>query len=356
MFIHKLHLTNFKNHEKKSFDFDKEIIAFTGLNGVGKTNVLDAIYFLSIGKSYFSSTDKSAIRNGTDFFRLEMDIKNDDKHRVVITNQLGKRKQIAVDDALYEKNSTHVGRFPVVVVSPNDQVLITGGSEERRRFMDQSLSQLNREYLQALLKYNQALKQRNALLKNAEEKGLDKKLLSIYDDELCQQAEIIYAHRLAFFEDIQAYFKESFTALSEKDEGFKLRYVSQLGKRGLCDLLQENLKRDIILRRTTQGIHKDDVKFEMSGQLIKDFGSQGQQKTFLIALKLTQFNFLKAHLKKVPLFIVDDIFDKLDPRRSKNLIEFLNMQQGQVFISHTSSDTFEELDDLPIQIIAIGDE
>lgn len=356
MFIHKLHLTNFKNHEKKHFDFDKEIIAFTGLNGVGKTNVLDAIYFLAIGKSYFSSSDKAGIRHGEDFFRLQMEIKDDEVHQVVVTNQVGKKKQISLDDEVYEKNATHVGRFPVVVVSPNDHVLISGGSEERRKFMDQSLSQLDKAYLQALMIYNRALKQRNALLKYAEEKGLDEKLLTIYDDELCQQAAIIYKRRSAFFEDIQAYFKESFTALSEKDEGFTMRYSSQLSKKSLRELLKENLRRDLILRRTTQGIHKDDVKFEMREQALKDFGSQGQQKTFLIALKLTQFNFLKARLNKVPLFIVDDIFDKLDPQRSNNLIEFLNEQQGQVFISHTSSETFERLTNLPIQIIAIGDE
>ena len=210
MFIHKLHLTNFKNHEKKSYDFQKEIVAFTGLNGVGKTNVLDAIYFLSIGKSYFSSTDKAAIRNGEDFFRLEMTIEDTAKHQVVVTNQLGKRKQIAVDGEPYEKNSTHVGNFPVVVVSPNDHVLITGGSEERRKFIDQSLSQLNKEYLRALMAYNQALKQRNALLKQAEDRGLDKELLNFYDSKLCEEAEIIYEHRLAFFEDIQAFFKQSF--------------------------------------------------------------------------------------------------------------------------------------------------
>jgi DNA replication and repair protein RecF len=353
MFIRQLHLTNYKNHLKKNFLFDESMHAFVGLNGVGKTNILDAIYTLCIGKSYFNTADKNCIKQGEQFFRLEMNLEDLEAKKVVVTFELGKKKRILVDDIPYAKNSGHVGHFPAVMVSPNDNQLIIGGSEERRRFIDLTLSQVSAEYMQHLMKYNSVIKQRNALLKQAEERGLNKNLLAVYDESLCLHAAFIFNMRQVFFENIKAYFEKSFEFLSTKNEGFSMQYKSDLIQGNYADLLKQSLQKDLILRRTNKGVHKDDITFLMELDALKDFGSQGQQKTFLLALKLTQFNFLKAQLNKVPLFIIDDVFDKLDSERSQNLVRFLVAQKGQVFISNTDKHIFQNVIDLAVQIIEV---
>ena len=356
MFIHKLHLTNYKNHEKKIFSFKEKMNAFVGLNGAGKTNILDAIYFLCIGKSYFSSYDKHCIKHDEGFFRLQTDIETTGNNDIVLTYELGKRKKIKVNDIPLSKAADHIGHFPIVVVAPNDNVLILGGAAERRKFIDLSISQINRTYLENLIKYNNVLSQRNALLKQIEKKGLNKSLLAIYNEDLISYAKLIFDERKLFIKKIEQFFNESFQYLSAKNEGFSIQYKSDLLEYGLGDLLDNSLQKDIILKRTTKGIHKDDLVFNMGDELLKDFGSQGQQKTFLLALKLTQFNFLKAQLNKVPLFIIDDIFDKLDSKRSQNLVKFLAKQRGQVFISNTDSHIFQNIIDVPMQLIEVENE
>jgi len=353
MFIHKLSLTNYKNHEKKVFSFHEKMNAFIGLNGAGKTNILDALYFLCIGKSYFSSFDKQVVKHDNQFFRLVAEIETDTKNKIVVTYELGKRKKIIVNDIPLLKAANHIGNFPVVVVAPNDNILILGGSSERRKFIDVSISQINRTYLNDLIKYNNVLSQRNALLKQAEKKGIDKSLLAIYNTDLVRLGEQLFQERKKFVQEIESFFKESFQFLSAKNEGFSIKYKSDLQEHSFEELLENSLQKDLILRRTTKGVHKDDLIFSMHNELIKDFGSQGQQKTFLLALKLTQFNFLKDQLNKVPLFIVDDIFDKLDNERSKKLIQFLAEQNAQVFISNTDEHIFQELINLPVEIFKI---
>jgi len=353
MFIRKLQLTNYKNHQKKVFLFDESMHAFVGLNGVGKTNILDSIYTLCIGKSYFNTSEKNCIKQGESFFRLEMNLDDSDAKQVVIAFEQGKKKRILVDEIPYAKNSSHVGRFPAVMVSPNDNQLIIGSAEERRKFIDVTLSQISPEYLQQLVKYNNVLKQRNALLKQAEDRGLDENLLAIYDKILIQYGQFIFKMRNDFFIDIQAYFEKSFEFLAAKNESFKMHYKSDLLAGNFSDLLKQSLQKDLLLRRTNKGIHKDDIVFVMEDDALKDFGSQGQQKTFLLALKLTQFNFLKAQLNKVPLFIIDDIFDKLDSKRSQNLVRFLVEQKSQVFISNTDNHIFQNVMDLDIQIFEV---
>ena len=354
MFIRKLQLTNFKNHQKKVFSFDESMVAFVGLNGVGKTNILDAIYMLSIGKSFFNTSDNNCILQGENFYRLSMDVEDDSLFKLVISYEPGKRKRILVNEIPYAKNSDHVGHFPAVMVSPNDNQLILGTSEDRRKFIDLSLSQISAPYLAHLLKYNSILKQRNALLKQAEEKGLDKNLLAIYNEGLCEHRQFIHELRKVFFNVIQAYFEKSFEFLAAKNENYSLSYKSDLIEGNFKEILEKSLQKDLILRRTTKGIHRDDVLFKMNGESLKEFGSQGQQKTFLLALKLTQFNFLKARLNKVPLFIIDDVFDKLDSKRSQNLVRFLVGQKGQVFISNTDNHIFQHVMELAIQIIEVA--
>ncbi|MCB9256653.1 MAG: DNA replication and repair protein RecF [Chitinophagales bacterium] len=355
MFIRKLQLTNFKNHAKRTFLFEENLLAFVGKNGMGKTNILDAIYFLCIGKSYFSKNDKLCIKQEESFFRLVMEIDDIESKEVILIQELNKRKNIKVDGLAYEKLSDHLGVFPIVIVAPNDNQLILGSAEERRKYMDQTLSQLSRTYLRALLEYNALLKDRNALLKQAEERGLNKALLEIYNQKLSENAQFIYEQRKSFSQNILAYFKESYRLLAGKDEDFNFCYQSDLEHNDLTQLLEKSLNKDLILKRTTKGIHRDDLIFSMGGEALKDFGSQGQQKTFLLALKLTQFNFLKAQLNKVPLFIIDDIFDKLDAERSINLVKFLAEQDAQVFISHTGKDIFQAVLDLPIQLMELTD-
>jgi DNA replication and repair protein RecF len=353
MFIRKLQLTNYKNHQKKVFLFEESMHAFVGLNGVGKTNILDSIYTLCIGKSYFNTSDKNCVKQGENFYRLEMNLIDTAARQVVITFEQGKKKRILVDEIPYAKNSNHVGHFPAVMVSPNDNQLITGNSEERRKFIDVTLAQISPTYLQQLVKYNSVLKQRNALLKQAEYRGLDKNLLAIYNESLSQSGQFIFDMRKTFFLDIQAYFEQSFKFLAAKNEGYKMHYKSDLLQGDFNEQLQQSLQKDLILRRTNKGIHKDDIVFLKEDDTLKDFGSQGQQKTFLLALKLTQFNFLKAQLNKVPLFIIDDIFDKLDSKRSQNLVRFLVEQKGQVFISNTDNLIFQNLMDLTVQIFEV---
>lgn len=338
MFIRKLQLTNFKNHAKLSFSFNKNIVAFVGLNGIGKTNILDALYFLCVGKSYFSTTDKNCIKEDESFFRIEQKItlNNNEENDVVVVLEQNKRKKIVLNDNPIDKLTELVGKFPVVIVAPNDNMIILGGSAERRKFLDYTLSMTDRDYLENIVQYNHYLKQRNALLKLDEGQRINESLLEIYNKHLISLGAYIYEKRSHFIDDLQAFFTESFKYLTAKNENYKLAYNSHLQKETFENLLSKSLKSDIYLQRTTKGIHKDDLEFKIEDKDLKEYGSQGQQKTFILALKLAQYNFIKSKLNKTPIFIIDDIFDKLDIERSQNLIKYLIAQDSQVFISNTS--------------------
>ncbi|MCD8528778.1 MAG: DNA replication and repair protein RecF [Chitinophagales bacterium] len=352
MFIQQLRLTNFKNHEKKVFHFNEKMVAFIGLNGVGKTNCLDAIYFLCIGKSYFTSKDVNCIYNGQDFFRIEMLFNEKEKNVLVL--ETGKKKRIETNGNEIKKLSHFVGKYPVVIIAPNDNMLILGGSEERRKYIDQCLAQTDGVYLENIMKYNKVLKQRNSLLKNAEEKGMDKVLLQIYNEDLNQTAHYIYTKRKEFIEKVIPILESTYAYLSAEAEHVNLTYKSDLEKGEFLKKLEENFQKDILLKRTTKGIHKDDLVFEIENFSLKDYGSQGQQKTYLLALKLAQFQYIKNCTGKTPIFIVDDIFDKLDGQRSKKLMQFLQKEQGQVFLSNTTSSIFDTFEMKQLQIIELN--
>lgn len=344
MFIQQLQLINFKNHEKKSFSFDKKFNCFTGLNGVGKTNILDAIYFMCIGKSYFTSADKNCMKFDEFFFRLSSTFKiEDNEDQIVVKFEKGKRKKIELNEAPVVKLADYVGRYPVVIVAPDDNVLILGASDERRKFIDQTLSQADNAYLKALTIYQKVLSQRNALLKNAEKKGLDKSLLEVYNTQLIPLGESIFSKRKAFVKEIEPYFNAIYKAISKGKELFVLNYKSHLLEEKFSDLLNGSFQKDLILQRTTKGIHRDDIIFSMNNEALKTFGSQGQQKTFLLALKLAQYEFLKKQKGIDPIFLIDDMFDKLDSERGSNLLSYIANSINQVFLTHTNKSDLEPM-------------
>lgn len=343
MNIQKIHIINYKNHKNLSLEFNKNIVCIVGKNGIGKTNILDAIYYSCIGKSYFTSSDKNCVHYDEDFFRLETEFISDKKHdstqKIIISFQ--KKKKITLEDLLIKKLSDYIGHFPIVVIAPDDNIILLGGSEERRKIIDQTLMQTDKEYFSKLLKYNKFISQRNALLKNSYDSILDMNLLEIYNQELIPLANYIHSKREDFIKELLIFFNKAFSYISNDKEVFKIEYLSTLNEYSYENLLKENLEKDKILRRTTTGIHRDDLEFFMNDVKIKTFGSQGQQKTFLLALKLAQHDYLQNKLNKSVFFIIDDIFDKIDSQRSKNLISFVSEHIGQVFVSYTNKTILE---------------
>jgi len=338
VFLRKLTLLNFKNHPQRDFVFSKKINSVIGNNGIGKTNMLDAVYYLCLTKSYFSSNDAQNILFSKDFFRLHGLCEHDDStYEIVYKLQSGRKKDLVVNDVNVPKMSQHIGQFPVVMIAPDDNLLILGGSEERRRFIDSTISQVNPAYLEWLMQYNKILAQRNAALKDfAEKNSFDKTLLETYNIRLSSLGTSIYDARKIVIEKLQPIFKKMYADLSLERDAVRFNYVSQLHDKPLAVLLEENLKRDLILQRTESGIHKDDIDFFMNDQKIKRFGSQGQQKSFVIALKFCEFQFIAEAKGFKPLLLIDDIFDKLDPDRSKQLISMIASENfGQVFLTDT---------------------
>jgi len=346
MVLQKLSLLNYKNFETQSFDFDPKINCFVGHNGVGKTNVLDAIYHLSFGKSYFNPITSQNIRHGQDFFVIEGEYNKDERtEKVLVSAKKGQKKIIKRNAKAYEKFSEHIGFLPLVIISPSDRDLIIEGSETRRKFIDGVISQGDGQYLQTLIKYNKVLAQRNSLLKYfAANNTHSQDTLDIYDEQLFTYGTEIYQKRNAFLEIFKPIFLDRYKAISNGNEQVHLIYKSQLQEKDLQSLLKENITKDKITQYTNFGIHKDDLNFEIDGHPIKKFGSQGQQKSYLIALKLAQFDFIKKQKKANPILLLDDIFDKLDEKRVAQIIELVDAENfGQLFISDTHGDRTEKV-------------
>ena len=344
MILKKLSLINYKNFDARSFEFDDKINCFVGPNGIGKTNVLDAIYHLSYGKSYFNPISSQNIKHNQDLFVIDGTYDKDNREeRILISLKRGQKKQIKRNGKLYERFSDHIGFIPLVIISPSDRDLILEGSDVRRRFMDIVISQGNKTYLKNLISYNKLISQRNALLKYfALNNTFNSDQLDTYDDQLSELAAPIYESRLGFIEQLAPIFEKRYRSISGGHESVELVYRSHLSSSDLGSLLKENLKRDRTLQYTSVGIHKDDLLFEMEGYPIKKYGSQGQQKSFLIALKLAQFDFLKAQSKISPILLLDDIFDKLDEERVGQIINLVDEEEfGQIFISDTHPERTE---------------
>lgn len=346
MFLKKLSLINYKNVASQDFDFDMKINCFVGDNGVGKTNILDAIYHLSFGKSYFNPVATQNIRHGEDFFMIEGEFrKKDREEKILCSLKKGMKKVIKRNDKVYDKFSDHIGFIPLVIISPADRDLILEGSETRRKFMDGVISQSDKPYLQSLINYNKILMQRNSLLKYfAVNHTFDKATLSVYNEQLQRYGKEIFTKRIAFLEAFIPIFKEQYLTISGGKEPVNLTYHSKLLEQDLLTLLEENLEKDRVLQYTGTGIHKDDLFFEIDGHPIKKFGSQGQQKSFLIALKLAQFYFIKKQADTTPLLLLDDIFDKLDENRVSHIIRLVDEANfGQIFLSDTHADRTEHI-------------
>lgn len=338
-------ITQFKNYPFSSFSFSERVIGICGLNGRGKTNLLDAIYYSCFTKSYFSRTDILNIRFDTDGFRLESHFSKEgaDQKLVCIHRGVGK-KELTLNDSPYEKMSHHIGKFPVVMIAPDDISLVTGSSEERRRFIDTVLSQVDDDYLQQLILYNKVLQQRNSLFKRFAEQGrTDLSLLEVLDHQLVQPGEIIYQKRKTYTASLLPLVQQFYRQIAgSSEETIGLEYESQLNNTAFETLLQQMRQKDLVLQRSNGGIHKDDINILLNGQVFRNIASQGQRKSLLFALKLAEFELLKQHKGYPPLLLLDDVFEKLDDSRMQQLLQQVCCRnEGQVFITDTHRDRLE---------------
>lgn len=349
MHLENISLNNFKNYESAKVHFSNEINCFVGKNGSGKTNLLDAIYYLSFTRSAFTPQDQQCLRHEEAYFSIKGVFELDEKERIVICGmQKGKKKLVKLDDKPYKKASEHLGKFPVVLIGPNDTDVIRGASEDRRKFFDAIISQTDQVYLQELIRYNHTMKQRNSLLKQFQERDyFDMTLLKQYDTQLIALGKSIYQKRKAFIEAFQPLVTSHYQNLSEKSEEVQLVYTSHFDEE-VEALFEDNLAKDRILKRTSIGIHKDEFPFLMDDRPIRKFGSQGQQKSYLIALKLANFDFLHQDKGIKPMLLLDDIFDKLDDFRITKLMDMVASDAfGQIFVTDARAERtlgiFEEM-------------
>lgn len=336
MWLKNLTLLNFKNYNTADLSFSKTVNAFVGNNGAGKTNLLDAIHYLCLCKSYFNPIDSQQIKTGEDLFLVQGDFDRDDKKEKISCGlKRNQKKSFKRNKKEYDKLADHIGLFPVVMISPYDINLIMDGSEERRRFIDNVVSQTDSRYLDQLITYNKHLLNRNALLKQvAATRTLDVALLQILDEQLINSGNAIFEKRKQFLLDFIPLFDKHYRFLTNDAEQVSLTYQSQLNEQNFEKLLAQSIEKDRILERTTTGIHKDELQFEIAGMPMKKFGSQGQQKSFLIALKLAQYSYLRKFKNFKPLLLLDDIFDKLDTHRIHKLMEMVSHHDfGQIFIT-----------------------
>jgi len=344
MILKSLSLTNYKNFDSKSIVFNDKINCIVGDNGIGKTNILDAIYHLSFGKSYFNPVATQNIKHDEEFFVINGTYEKEKREeKIIISLKRGQKKIIKRNAKAYERFSEHIGFLPLVIISPADRDLITEGSDTRRKFIDSVISQSDKTYLNDLIKYNRVLIQRNSLLKYfALNNTFNADTLDIYNNQLTDFGTKIFEKRDAFLKTFIPIFKSRYHIISNGNETVDLVYKSDLSEGSLDNLLKSVIQKDKALQYTSVGIHKDDLLFNIENHNIKKFGSQGQQKSFLIALKLAQFDFIKAQSGVNPILLLDDIFDKLDEHRVTQIIKLVDDENfGQLFISDTHAERTE---------------
>ena len=346
MYLKKLILTNFKNYELGEIEFSSKINCFVGNNGVGKTNILDAIHYLSLTKSFFNSIDSIGIKHGEEYFIVQGTFNRDgEEDSIYCAFQKQKQKLLKRNGKEYQKSSDHVGRYPVVMISPADAALVTEGSEERRKFLNKIVSQYNTEYLDSVLKYNKALQQRNKLLKDFKTTNrFDIDILSGWDAQLVKYGEYIYIERSILVNELIPVFQEYYEMISNGREQVRLKYHSHLEDGNFSEALHNSIYKDRFLEYTTIGIHKDDLLLEMNGFPVKSLGSQGQQKSYLVALKLAKFDYIKRKAGFSPILLLDDIFDKFDADRVEQIIKLVgNHRFGQIFITDTHQSRLQDI-------------
>ncbi len=347
--LNSLKIINFKNFGEQELLFSEKINCFVGNNGAGKTNLLDAIYYLSFTKSYFNSIDQHNIMHSEEFFAIHGTYRYQGRlpDKVSCIQKLSSKKQFRINDKEYERLSEHIGLFPCVMVSPYDRDLINEGSEVRRKFIDSVISQFDKPYLENLIRYNRLLDQRNSLLKQfAERRKVDKELLLLIDEQMQAPADIIFQKRVEFIEGFLPIFNYYFEFISGGTEMVDIVYDSHLQDKGYLQCTSASLEKDLQLRYSSVGVHKDDFIFNLMGYPVKKFGSQGQQKSFAVALKLAQFDFTRKLIQIKPILLFDDIFDKLDPSRVQQIIQLVdNDSFGQVFITDTEPERIKKIFD-----------
>lgn len=344
MWLKNITLLNFKNYTDANLQFSETVNVFAGNNGAGKTNLLDAIHYLCLCKSYFNPIDSQQIKTDQELFLIQGDFERNGKNEKITCGvKRNQKKQFKRNKKDYDKLADHIGLFPVVMISPYDVNLIMEGSEERRKFMDNVISQTDAQYLDQLISYNRHLLNRNALLKQiAETHSYDPTLLEILDDQLILAGNKIFEKRKAFMTEFIPYFNKYYSYITDGNEVVSLLYQSQLNELAFDELLKKSAGKDRALERTTTGIHKDELVFTIEEMPLKKFGSQGQQKSFLIALKLAQYAYLQQYKGFKPLLLLDDIFDKLDDNRVQKLMQMVSHQDfGQIFITDTGKERVE---------------
>jgi len=346
MYLKKLSLTNFKNYDQTELEFTPRINCFVGNNGVGKTNILDAIHYLSLTKSFFNNIDSVSIRHGEEFFIIQgLFLRDTEEDNIFCSFHKQKQKVLKRNGKEYLRLSDHVGRYPVVMISPADNALVSEGSEERRKFMNKIISQYNAEYLDAVLNYNKALQQRNRLLRDFNiSAGFDEETLSIWDFQLSRYGSFAHSERSILIKELVPVFQEYYSLVSNEKEKVKLRYRSDFNEGNFGEILKNALNKDRQLEYTTVGLHKDDLIFEMNGHSVKSLGSQGQQKSYLVALKLAKFEYIKRKAGFPPILLLDDIFDKFDAERVAQIIRLVgNHRFGQIFITDTHQERLHDI-------------
>ena len=341
MILKKLSLLNYKNIKEAMLTLSPKFNCFIGSNGVGKTNVLDSIYFLSFCHSAYSSQDSLVIRHDEPFLVLEGEYED---FSIYCGMKRGQKKHFKRDKKEYKRLSEHIGLIPIVMVAPGDTLLIGGASEERRRFMDLVISQLDRSYIASLNRYNKALQQRNALLKNEDEQ-FDWDVIAILEEQMAADGEYLYQQRNQFVSRLLPLFQQFYSTISGEHERVELQYLSHCQRGPLLDVIRNGRAKDRIMGYSLHGVHRDDLEILIDGHPMRVEGSQGQQKTFVIALKLAQFDFLKeSNAHTMPILLLDDIFDKLDAARVEKIVQLVSGDGfGQIFITDTNRDHLDQI-------------
>jgi DNA replication and repair protein RecF len=341
--IRQINLLQFKNHTDASYTFTSRVTGITGKNGCGKTNLLDALYYLCFARSYFAHTDSSLVGYGKQGFRITGLFEQEGTATIPVSCVLRENgtKELQAGDEVCKKLSAYIGRFSCVMIAPDDiEIINSSGGALRRRFLDTILCQTNSAYLEALQKYNKILLQRNSLLKQFSQEGMtDPDLLDTYDSQLVSFGHLLFTARTQLAKELQPMVMDYYKQLAGTDDAIQIEYESQLAGSDFAVLLKQNRQRDVAAQRTTCGIHKDDVEINMQRTPLRLSASQGQKKSVLLSLKLTELDFLKRHMGTAPILLLDDMFERLDPERVSRLLQLVTSAGGgQVFITDTNED------------------
>ncbi len=345
LLLKNVELVQFRNYAQQKWSFKEKIIGICGFNGTGKTNLLDAIYYLSFSRSYFAKTDAQNVRHGDTGMRLSGQyILHNEPQQITCILRENNRKELLLNEEQYKKMSNHIGKFPCVMIAPDDIDLITGSGEARRKMIDTILSQTNKMYLIQLMAYTKVLQQRNSLLKQAETNAhLDHTLLQTLNEQLIECGTFIYQTRIDFLQQYIPLVISGYEKIAEKTDGLCIQYESQLNNASFESLLKASLPNDLVVQRTTKGIHRDDLSISMNAHPFKSEASQGQRKSLLFALKLAEWEYLKLKIGFAPILLLDDVFEKLDEKRMFQLLKRVcSKEYGQVFITDTHADRLQQ--------------